>query len=192
MPSNKSVRAKKAAPASKAAPAARAAAPTSKSVATNVWSAWAIAGAIVAVVIVAALFAAREPAPVRAAAVVDGPQPATAPSTAPVKRVADRKVADAVDPPAASARIPGSVDVTGCLQRDKTVFVLKDTAGAAPRSRSWKTGFLKKSSASIELTDTGHAAHLSDHVGQRVSVTGTLIDREMHVQSVRRLAATCG
>jgi hypothetical protein len=83
------------------------------------------------------------------------------------------------------------VSVTGCLQRADQGFVLKNTEGAdAPKSRSWKSGFLKRSSSSVALSDGG-TAHLADHVGQRVSVTGPLADREMHVTSLRRIAASC-
>jgi hypothetical protein len=83
------------------------------------------------------------------------------------------------------------VSITGCLQRADQGFVLKSTEGAdAPKSRSWKSGFLKRSSSSVALSDGG-TAHLADHVGQRVSVTGPLADREMHVTSLRRVAASC-
>lgn len=84
------------------------------------------------------------------------------------------------------------ISITGCLQRDNDGFVLKNTEGAAaPRARSWKSGFLKRSSASVDLVDAGSAAHLGSHVGQRVSVTGSLVDREMKVQSLHRIAAAC-
>jgi hypothetical protein len=69
---------------------------------------------------------------------------------------------------------------------------LKDTDGAdAPKSRSWKSGFLKRSRATVRLDDSSSAARLADHVGRRVSVTGPVVDRQMRVQSVRRVAASC-
>jgi len=84
------------------------------------------------------------------------------------------------------------VSITGCLQQDGDGFVLKNTEGTdAPKSRSWKSGFLKRHSASIDLVDSANATHLMSHVGQRVSVTGPLVDREMHVQSLHRVAAAC-
>jgi hypothetical protein len=84
------------------------------------------------------------------------------------------------------------VTVTGCLEGTDAAFHLKDTAGAdAPKSRSWKSGFLKKGSAMIDLVDSAHTAKLADNVGRRVSVTGTLVDREMQVRSMRRVSATC-
>jgi hypothetical protein len=85
------------------------------------------------------------------------------------------------------------VTISGCLERSDGTFRLKDTAGAdAPKSRSWKSGFLKKSSPSIEVVDAVHRLKLPDHVGQRVSVTGSLVDREMQVRSLQRIAASCG
>ncbi len=85
------------------------------------------------------------------------------------------------------------VTITGCLERaDETTFRLKDTVGEdAPKSRSWKSGFLKKGSTSIEVVDAADRLKLSDHVGQKVSVTGTLVDREMQVRSLQRLATSC-
>ena len=84
------------------------------------------------------------------------------------------------------------VSVTGCLQRNDRGFKLKDPEGTdAPKARSWKSGFFKRSSVSVTLREAGSAARLSDHVGQRVSVTGPMVDREMRVQSLRRVAATC-
>jgi hypothetical protein len=84
------------------------------------------------------------------------------------------------------------VTITGCLESDDQIFKLKDTTGLeAPTSRSWKTGFLKKRSASIEVSDTANGVSLTNHVGQRVALTGTLVDREMNVRSVRRLDDSC-
>jgi hypothetical protein len=95
---------------------------------------------------------------------------------------------------AAKAHVPKSapVTITGCLERADETFRLKDTTGVdAPKSRSWKSGFLKKGSASIEVVDAANRLKLPDHVGQRVSVTGTLVDREMQVRSLQRVAASC-
>jgi hypothetical protein len=84
------------------------------------------------------------------------------------------------------------VTLTGCLVQSDDTFRLKDAAGTgAPKARSWKSGFLKKGSASVEVVDTAHAWTLANHVGHRVSVTGTLVDREMQVRSLRRVAASC-
>jgi hypothetical protein len=93
---------------------------------------------------------------------------------------------------AASAPKAAPVTITGCLERDGDGFRLKDTSGTdAPRSRSWKSGFLKKGSAAIDVVDAVHTLKLTDQIGQRVSVTGTLVDREIQARAVRRIAASC-
>jgi len=84
------------------------------------------------------------------------------------------------------------VTVAGCLERSNDGFRLKDTTGAdAPKARSWKSGFMKKGSASLDVTDPAHAITLTDYVGRRVSVTGTLSGHEMKAKSVRRMSASC-
>jgi len=92
----------------------------------------------------------------------------------------------------ANAPKAAPVTITGCLERDAESFRLKDTAGeSAPRARSWKSGFLKKGRSSVEVIDAANRVKLPAHVGQRVSVTGTLVDREMQVRSLQRVAASC-
>jgi hypothetical protein len=87
---------------------------------------------------------------------------------------------------------PAPVTITGCLELDEETFRLKDTTGVnAPKARSWKSGFLKKGSRSIEVVDASNRLKLPNHVGQRVSVTGVLVDREMQVRSLQRVAASC-
>lgn len=109
----------------------------------------------------------------------------TNPGVVPSKPVApESKTADAADVPA--------VTVTGCLESDGETFRLKDTAGAdAPRSRSWRFGFLKRRATTIELVDTGNALKLANHVGKRVAATGTLANRELQARSVRLVSASC-
>jgi hypothetical protein len=88
---------------------------------------------------------------------------------------------------------PQIVTIAGCLAQDGESFRLKDTSGSdAPRSRSWKSGFLKKSPAAVEVVDASHRLKLTNHVGERVSVTGTISDGEMQVRSLRRVANSCG
>lgn len=83
-----------------------------------------------------------------------------------------------------------SVTITGCLDLDDERFRLTDTAGTdAPKSRSWKSGFLKKRPAPIELVDTDNSVKLSTYLGHRVAATGTLVNREMQVRSLHRVAA---
>jgi hypothetical protein len=82
--------------------------------------------------------------------------------------------------------------MTGCLERRDETFRLKDTTGVdAPKSRSWRSGFLKKGSASIEVVDAANRLKLTDHIGQRVSVTGMIVDREIQAHSLLRVATSC-
>jgi len=84
------------------------------------------------------------------------------------------------------------VTIEGCLERADETFRLTDTAGtSAPTSRSWKSAFLKKRPAAIEVRDSVKRVNLASHVGQRVSVTGTLVDRQMRVGSLQRVSPSC-
>ena len=99
-------------------------------------------------------------------------------------------------PAAGAAKSPvrtlSSVTITGCLERSDDGFRLTDTDGSeAPKARSWKSGFLKKGSASVDVVDAGNKARLHSHIGRRVSVTGLLEDRELQVRSLRRVAPAC-
>ena len=81
--------------------------------------------------------------------------------------------------------------ITGCLERSESAFRLTDTTGTrAPTSRTWKSAFLKRRAAPIEIV-AAKPLNLTSHVGQRVSVTGTLVDREMRVGSLQRIASSC-
>ena len=115
--------------------------------------------------------------------------------SAPVPRLArDTPPASAPDESASNTLVPtqAAVTIAGCLERSDETFRLKDTTGvAAPKSRSWRSGFLKKGSTSIEVVDAANRLKLTDHVGQRVSVTGVLVDREIHVRSLQRVATSC-
>jgi hypothetical protein len=85
-----------------------------------------------------------------------------------------------------------SVTITGCVANDDATFWLKDTSGAdAPKSRNWKSGFLKKRSAPVELLDATHALRLPNYVGQRVAATGMLVNREMRAHSLQRVGSSC-
>jgi hypothetical protein len=84
------------------------------------------------------------------------------------------------------------VTITGCLEMARGSFRLKDASGAdAPKSRSWKSGFLRKRSSQIELVDDVNALRLPTYVGQRVVATGTLANGEMRARSLKRVAASC-
>ena len=115
------------------------------------------------------------------------PSPSTPKAVAPTTNVA------AVE---SAANVAGhgvaAVTITGCLSNDEQTFWLKDTSGAdAPKSRNWRSGFLRKRAAPVELLDATHALKLRNYVGQRVSATGTLVNREMRAQSLQRVASTC-
>jgi hypothetical protein len=88
---------------------------------------------------------------------------------------------------------PTVVTLTGCLVRSDKDFRLNDTTGVnAPKSRSWKSGFLAKRSASISIVPASSELPLSKHVGERVTVSGTLIERQMQVRTLRRVSSSCG
>jgi hypothetical protein len=85
-----------------------------------------------------------------------------------------------------------AITVTGCLEQDDDTFKLKDTEGEnAPTSRSWKGGFLRRSNRSVEVVDASNRFKLANHVGERVTATGTLVDGDMQLRSLRRVAASC-
>jgi hypothetical protein len=84
------------------------------------------------------------------------------------------------------------VTINGCLEHDDERFQLTETAGDdAPKSRSWRSGFLRRSASKVDVVDHADRFHLPTYVGQRVSVTGTLVDREMQVRSVQIVALSC-
>ena len=140
------------------------------------------------VVVAAALLTAREDVP---RADVEREEPT---KTA----VAKASMTTAQEPSAASMDqtfepVPeraASVTIAGCLENDEGTFRLSDASGAdAPTARSWKSGFLKKRPAQIELADAVGTLNLRNHVGRRVAATGTLIDRELRARSVRLVGA---
>jgi len=88
---------------------------------------------------------------------------------------------------------PTVVTLTGCLARSDNAFRLNDTTGVnVPKARSWKSGFLTKRSASIAIVPDSSELPLAKHIGSRVTVSGTLIDREMRVRTLRRVSSSCG
>jgi hypothetical protein len=133
--------------------------------------------------------ASARKAPASSKVISAGAAPATrlAAATTPANATAPDESA-----PNAPVPTPAAVTVTGCLERHDETFRLKDATGLdAPRSRSWRSGFLKKSSASIEVVDAANRLKLTDHVGQRVSVTGVIVDREIRLRSLQRVATSC-
>lgn len=119
---------------------------------------------------------------------------AAAPKEAPVAPVAPvaRTVETEPEPAAIAGPMPAVVTLTGCLARSDNEFRLKDASGLnAPKARSWKSGFLTKRSAQISIVPASGELPLSKHVGERVTVSGTLIDRELKVRTLRRVSSSC-
>jgi hypothetical protein len=81
-----------------------------------------------------------------------------------------------------------AVTITGCLERDKDTFRLKETD--APKGRSWKSGFLKKSSK-VQVVDGSNRLKLGNHVGHRLAITGLLKDRELEARSFKMVEPSC-
>lgn len=137
------------------------------------------------------------PAAASAAAVAKIPAAATpakaaaSETTTPPVETSDAPIA-AEPAPIPSVEETAPVTMAGCLEADEATFRLRDATGTnAPKSRSWKTGFLRRRAASIQVIDTANRGDLSNHVGEWVAVTGTLVDRAMHVQSLERVAGSC-
>jgi hypothetical protein len=113
----------------------------------------------------------------------------TANAWAPAEPVA--KASEPTPMPTAAETV-ASVTITGCLEHDDEAFWLSDASGSdTPMSRSWRSGFLKKRPSRIEVVDAGHALRLTSYVGQRVSATGTLVNREMRPRSLHPVSASC-
>lgn len=82
------------------------------------------------------------------------------------------------------------VTITGCLAQNNDGFWLKDASGAElSKSRSWRTGFFKKSAPRVDVVASG--GMLSSYVGHRVAATGVLTDHELRARSVRSIARSC-
>jgi hypothetical protein len=110
----------------------------------------------------------------------------TAPSEEPISPEPARVSPDAAE--------PGTVTITGCLEGsvNEHQFRLTDTDGVdAPRSRSWRSGFLKKHSTSVALVDPPDPHALQAQVGQRVAATGRLTSQELRMTSLRVIAPRC-
>ena len=106
---------------------------------------------------------------------------------------------EAIAPPApafvsTSAAGTTPVTITGCLEVsvDQEEFRLTDTEGVdAPRSRSWRTGFLKKRSAPVALVEPPDRLALQTHVGRRVAATGLLTSHDLKVSALRVVGPLC-
>jgi hypothetical protein len=86
------------------------------------------------------------------------------------------------------------VTITGCLEVSvgDGEYRLSETEGVeAPKSRGWRTGFLKKRSAPVSLVEPPDPQALHQQVGKRVAATGLLTSRELKVSSLRVVAPSC-
>jgi len=116
--------------------------------------------------------------------------PGTASSVTP--SAAASPVADRAS--ATNAETASPVTIHGCLEIsvDEARFRLTDTEGAGvPRARSWRSGFLKKQTATVELLEVGDRATMKKYVGQRVAVTGIVENRDMRVRSLQAEGNRC-
>jgi hypothetical protein len=149
---------------------------------------------------------ARAPRPentrVAKAALPSAPIAAVAPvAEIPFKESAPTRLTESAavaSPAPASVSTVGSegtpVTITGCLEVsvDQDDFRLTDTEGAnAPRSRSWRTGFLRKRSAPVALIEPPDRLALQTHVGRRVAATGLLTSHDLKVSTLRVVGPSC-
>jgi hypothetical protein len=87
-----------------------------------------------------------------------------------------------------------SATISGCLEMtvNGDQFRLTDTDGTdAPKARSWKSGFLKKGSASVDLVDFSEGSLLRQYVGHRVVATGLLSGRQLRLRSIQSGGSSC-
>jgi hypothetical protein len=117
--------------------------------------------------------------------------PSNTPASAAVDPRSETTRAGSTAPASAEERVD-AITITGCLERTDNKFRLKDTEGEnAPRSRSWKTGFLTRRNRSVDVVDALNRFKLANHVGERVSATGMLVDGDMQIRSLHRVANSC-
>jgi hypothetical protein len=134
----------------------------------------------------------------RSAAAEPPPRPPVNPALARAATPVGTPAASAAHDATAASDTAGADDsslvtMTGCLDRSDEAFRLVEASGTqVPKARSWKTGFLRKKPASVAVVSAANRVNLSRHIGQRVSVTGTLVDREMRVRSLQSSGASCG
>ncbi len=146
------------------------------------------------------VIAAHEMTPGTRAAATDA-QPSTEVVTAPPKPMVSTSIVDVspvsttkseTEASKTSAANTAAVTILGCLERSNDTYRLTETDGVdAPKARSWKTAFLKKGAASVEVIDPANRVKLSSHVGHRVGVTGTLSEKQLQVRSIRKISSSC-
>lgn len=152
--------------------------------------------------VVATPLVAPTPAPLRSRAPETAVERVETPARVETVRVATparvEALARTVVPPSSPAEAGSAsgvvpldrVTISGCLEYDGKSAWLKDASGDdAPRSRSWRSGFLRKRSPRIALG--GGLTDAPTYDGRRVTVTGVLVDREMRVDSLKPSAGDC-
>ncbi len=121
--------------------------------------------------------------------------PAAAPTTSTGTKTHDNTATAPVSLEASAAAKPPKAPVStleGCLERSGETFRLKDTSGAdAPKARSWKSGFLRRGPATVDVLDAGDSLGLANRVGTRVRISGPMIDRQMQARTIHRVASSC-
>jgi hypothetical protein len=117
-----------------------------------------------------------------------------APAASVPPAAAAKAAADAPSGATSDGRAGAPVTISGCLEMsiDGGTFRLADTEGAnAPTVRSWRSGFLKKQAAPVELIDLGDRATARKYVGRRVTATGVLENRDMRVRTLQVSSNAC-
>jgi hypothetical protein len=97
-------------------------------------------------------------------------------------------------PAATSDAVSPAITMSGCLEAtvDGDQFRLTDVEGTdAPKARSWKSGFLRKRSAPVDLVELSDPVGLRKYVGRRMVATGQLSGRELRVRSLQAAGAPC-
>jgi hypothetical protein len=87
-----------------------------------------------------------------------------------------------------------AITMSGCLEAtvDGDQFRLTDVDGTdAPKARSWRSGFLKKRSAPVDLVELSDPVGLRKYVGRRMVATGQLSGRELRVRSLQAAGPSC-
>jgi hypothetical protein len=87
-----------------------------------------------------------------------------------------------------------AITMSGCLEATVSgdQFRLTDIESAdAPKARSWRSGFLKKRSAPVDLVELSDPVGLRKYVGRRMVATGELSGRELRVRSLQSAGTSC-
>lgn len=135
----------------------------------------------------------RSVAPLRSAPAVAAESHDAEESTSKAAEI-DNSGAAAPAAPATETAGLSTVTITGCLEvsTSEDRFRLTDTDSIeAPKTRSWRTAFLKKRSGAVVLAGSLDTAAMDRQVGKRVAATGVLANRELKVSSVRVVASSC-